>query len=162
MDAEFGDGDGLSEYRRHIDLIADSVIRLEELGNEASTMEQVSECLDGLAFLTREHFGMQLRMLRCWSQPSEYLLDRSAIYSEYRRKLARLYIDAMRQDSTVASRLQALCNHLLDDMVSQQATFVALMRSNMDGPRLRRNQRKDSIAQKPSRAVPLDMVTNCA
>jgi hypothetical protein len=147
---------GLDEYHQHVELIARAAKKVDELGNDSTALHQISECMDWLAFLTREHFGMQLRLIRGCTQHGNYLLERSTLFSEYRRKLAELYIDAMRQDSSVPTRLKSLCHALLEDMQAEYARFMEVVRGNLEGLRQRKKQRQDPVVQTPSWVTPPD------
>lgn len=150
MDIAPEDDDDFAEYRQHIERIANAVKRIDELGHSTSAMRQVSECLDWFAYLTREHFGLQSRVLQHCSQHSDYLVERSAVFVEYRRKLAGLYIDATRQDGSVPDRLKSLCHDVLDDIQAQHSVFIELMRRNMGDLQLRQTPRIDPVVRSPT------------
>jgi len=142
---------GLSVTAKHVELLATAANRIDELEVDPEAIEQVSEWLDWLAFLTREHFGMQLRVLHGCSHQREYVLERATVQAQFRRRLADLCVDALRHDGSVPGRFRAVCHDLLDDMQTQYATILAFMRSGIDLPPLRRGSRKDYVVANPWR-----------
>jgi hypothetical protein len=100
--------------------------------------------LDCVAYFTREHFGFQERVLKECGEQRTYLMDRMAVHYDFRRRLAQIYLDAMRGDITVAERLSSLCHELWLDIQTQQETFTKIISGSEDAPKLRRKQRHEA------------------
>jgi len=149
MDTGFAIADGFMEGSQHLELLAAATTRIDELGTHSEATEQFCDWLDWLAFLTREHFGLQARLLQDCSQQHEYLLDRLAVQREFRRRLANLCIDALQPDRAVLERFREVCHDILADTQSQHSMISDLMRSGMIHPKLRRGPRKDHVVANP-------------
>jgi hypothetical protein len=149
METGFATADGFMEGSQHLELLAAATTKIDELGSRREATEQFCDWLDWLAFLTREHFGLQLRLLQDCSQQREYLLDRVAVQHEFRRRLADLCIDAVQQDRDMLERFREVCHDILADTQSQHTMISDLMRSGTIHPKLRRGPRKGDVVANP-------------
>jgi len=127
-------------------LLAWATERIDQFANDYSRAQGLGELLDWLAYFTREHFGLQQRLLNECSRQREYLLDRVNVHCEFRRRLAQLCIDTMRRDPSVPQRLSALCHDLLADAQAQQETLANIVREAAVTPKLRRKPRPAELA----------------
>jgi len=148
MDAGIGFGNlgGIDENNRQQALLAWATERIDQFTRDYSQAQHIGEFLDWLAYFTREHFGLQQRLLNECSRQQEYLLDRVKVHCEFRRRLAQLCIDSMRRDPSVGERLNALCHDLLADARAQQETLADIVREAAVPPRARRRPRHAELA----------------
>lgn len=146
MDTDLGTASapGLKEDARQMALLHWATARLELLSNRSQASDGIAELLDCLAYFTREHFGFHERLLKEYSAQRTYLMERMAVHGEFRRRLAAIYMDAMRGDPTVTDRLNALCQELWLDIRTQQETLDEIARKAAKEPRLRLRKRRDA------------------
>jgi hypothetical protein len=135
---------GTREKDHRIALLNWATTKVDQIAGHNSARDGLSELLDCVAYFTREHFGFQERLLKECGEQRAYLMDRMAAHYDFRRRLAQLYLDAMRGDATVAERLSTLCHELWLDIQTQQDAFAEIVASSEDAPRLRRKQRQDA------------------
>lgn len=135
---------GLREYDRQIALLNWATARLEYLSHRRGIADNLKELLDCLAYFTREHFGYQERLLKECGDQRAYLMERMASHSEFRHRLAQIYMDALHGDATVTARLSALCQELWLDFQTQQETFAEIVSKSEKKPNLRRKTRRNS------------------
>ncbi len=146
MAMEIKSPDGIGECCRHNELLAWATARIEQLTDGACARQQVCDMLDWMAYFTREHFGFQERLLAECSKQREYLSNRAAVHSEFRRQLAQLCLDSIRGDATVPARLRELCHQMLRDAHAQQEAIADLVRNSGTNTRLRANPRRGRLA----------------
>lgn len=127
-------------------LLAWATGKIDQLAHQRDHTLGLGEFLDWLAYFTREHFGLQQRLLNECGRQREYLLERVNVHCEFRRRLAQLCIDTMRRDPTVPERLSALCHDLLADAQAQQETLASIVREATVRPKLRQKPRHGELA----------------
>jgi hypothetical protein len=147
MDASAKGADGIRENRRHNEVLAWAISRIDQITSGECARQQLCGMLDWMAYFTREHFGFQQRLLAECSRQREHLLMRAAVHGEFRRQLARLCIDGTRGDPSVPERLRALCHQLLADAQAEQAAFSDLVRAGGKPARLRADRRRRPLAE---------------
>jgi hemerythrin len=135
---------GAKEKDRQIALLNWATTKLDNIAGRHSARDSLSELLDCMAYFTREHFGFQERLLKDCSEHRAYLMERMAVHGEFRRRLAQIYLDAMRGDLTVAERLSSLCHEIWLDIQTQQETFAKIVGTGDETHKMRRKQRKDA------------------
>lgn len=135
---------GTNDNDRQIALLNWTATKLDNLAGHRSTRDNLGELLDCMAYFTREHFGFQERLLKDCSEHRAYLMERMAVHGEFRRRLAQIYLDAMRGDLTVAERLSSLCHEIWLDIQTQQETFAKIVGTGDETHKMRRKQRKDA------------------
>jgi hypothetical protein len=136
----------IDENNQQKALLAWATDRIDHLANDYGQAQRLGELLDWLAYFTREHFGLQQRLLNECSKQREYLLDRVNVHCRFRRRLAQLCIDTMRRDPSVPERLCALCHDLLADAQAQQDVLANIVREAAVGPKLRKKPRHGELA----------------
>jgi len=148
MDKAMGAGHpgGIDENNRQEALLAWATERIARLTHDFGGTRQLDGLLDWVAWFTREHFGLQQRLLTECGRRNDYLLERMRVHSEFRRRLAQLCIDTMRRDTSVAERLNALCHDLLADARAQQEKLAGIVREAAVAPKVRRKPRPGGLA----------------
>lgn len=136
----------IDESNQQKALLAWATDRIDQFANEPSYPQGLGEFLDWLAYFTREHFGLQQRLLNECSRQREYVLDRVSVHCEFRRRLAQLCVDTIRRDPSVPERLSALCHDLLADAQAQQETLASIVRDAPVRPKLRQKPRHGELA----------------
>jgi hemerythrin len=136
---------GTTDNDRQIALLNWATTKLDNIAGHHSTQDNVSELLDCMAYFTREHFGFQERLLKDCSEHRAYLMERMAVHGEFRRRLAQIYLDAMRGDLTVAQRLSSLCHEIWLDIQTQQEAFAKIVGNRGEAPKTRRKTRPAAI-----------------
>lgn len=150
--------DCIKENDRQQALLAWATATIDRVTNQRGAGEYLSEMLDWVAYFTREHFGFQERLLNACSRQQEYVLSRMADHCEFRRKLARLYVDSLCQDPTVPERLRALCHDLLRDAQTHDAEFSDLIRGGETRARPRKRPRRGQLAVKATQLLDPDLL----
>jgi hemerythrin len=135
---------GKNENDRQIALLNWTATKLDNIAGHRSTRDNLSELLDCMAYFTREHFGFQERLLKDSSEHRTYLMERMAVHGEFRRRLAQIYLNAMRGDLTVAEQLSSLCHEIWLDIQTQQEAFAKIVGTGEKPHKMRRKQRKDA------------------
>ena len=118
---------GAQQYTQYQDQLARAVASVDGLTGTRPPREQVGEMLDWMAHFTREHFGLQQRLLQACTRQRAYVLERMEVHGEFRRQLAQLCLDLARGDPEVPERLRALCHRILEDACVQGETIARLM-----------------------------------
>ncbi len=134
------------EHDQQKTLLSWATARIEQLAHNQRSIDNVGEWLDWMAYFTREHFGFQRRLLNEYGKQREYLLNRVAVHSEFRRKLAQLCVDALRGDPTIPARLQQLCHELLRDAQTHGDAISYIVGRAGGGARVRRSPRRGQMS----------------
>jgi hypothetical protein len=139
----------IDENGRQKALLAWATARIDQLTGLGAG-HQLDDYLDWLAYFTREFFGFQQRMLTQCGDQRDYLFRRMEAHCEFRRRLARLSIDMIRNDPTVPERLRGLCHDLLEDAEANEQKLAEILDHGMAPLKLRKQ---------PRRARPADRAT---
>jgi hypothetical protein len=139
--------DVIDENGRQKALLAWATARIDQLTGLGAD-HQLDDYLDWLAYFTREFFGFQQRMLNQCSEQRDYLFRRMEAHCEFRRRLARLSIDMIRNDPTVAERLRSLCHDLLDDAEANEQKLSEILEHGAMSLKLRRQPRRARPAER--------------
>ncbi|MBU1237998.1 MAG: hypothetical protein KJ634_13885 [Gammaproteobacteria bacterium] len=129
------------ETESQVALLRWAMTQVDRLVENGSARSRLGELLDCVAYLTREHFGFQERVLKEYAEQHEYLMERMAIHRKFERRLANINVDALQGDSTVVERLSTLCHELWQDVHEQQEPFAKLVRDSGKAPSLRSKPR---------------------
>lgn len=134
------------EGDRQLALLNWARIRIDRLASRPDAGASVDELLDFMAHFTREYFGYQERLLKEAAAHHGHLMKRRATHAEFRRRLAHIRADAVNGHASVPARLNALCQELWLDVLTQREEFSALVQSMESPPKLRHAYRHDSKA----------------